>query len=253
MRLFTLVAKACILTCLLCTALPNAACAKRVIVAVNDDYAPFTFRANGTLSGFDIDMWEEIAHELKLDFMYRPEDFSNIFDTLLAGRADLAVTGLSITDQRKTIVDFSIPYHHTGLRLLVRESEEKITDVNDLAGRIVACKIDTTSAEFATRRIPDAMVSLFRNIDDAFLDLQFRKIDAIIFDAPAVEHYAANAGKGRVKAVGPLLDPQDYAIAFKKNSPLLDQVNKALERMKQDGRLDRLRERWLGKTQEGGN
>jgi polar amino acid transport system substrate-binding protein len=70
-------------------------------------------------------------------------------------------------------------------------------------------------------------------------------VDAIVYDAPVLLHYAAQAGKGRVQVIGPLLQKEDYGIVFPQNSPLRKQVNDTLRLFREDGTYSKLHEKWF--------
>jgi len=82
-------------------------------------FPPCIIKNNGSYTGFDIDIWETIANELKLNFTYYQVDFENILDELISGRADVALAGITINSEREEIVDFSHHYLDSGLRIMV--------------------------------------------------------------------------------------------------------------------------------------
>src|SRR5262249_8854237 len=101
----------------------------------------------------------------------------------------------------------------------------------------------STSAAFL--REVKARVYPFALIKHAYLALLDKKVDAIVFDAPALLNFAEYTGKGHVQMVGPLFRKEDYGIVFPRNSPLRKQVNDALSGLRKDGTYQKLYDRWF--------
>ena len=85
----------------------------------------------------------------------------------------------------------------------------------------------------------------FAIIKDAAFALLDKKVDAIIYDAPVLLHYAAHVGRGRVQVIGPLLQKEDYGIVFPHSSPLRKQVNDTLRSFREDGTYRKLYDKWF--------
>ena len=82
-------------------------------------------------------------------------------------------------------------------------------------------------------------------IDDAYKALLDKQVDAVVFDAPVLLYYAANAGKGQVHLVGTTFRKEDYGIVFQTNSPLRRRVNNALLALREDGTYQKLHDKWF--------
>src|SRR5690606_21257662 len=91
-----------------------------------------------------------------------------------------------------------------------------------------------------------AKLKLFPNIDNAFLELQTGRVDAVVHDTPNVQYFAKTSGEGRVKVVGSLKSGDFYGIAFPKGSELVPVVNKALKTLQSNGQYDALYKKWFG-------
>lgn len=225
---------------------PHVIHAQSLVVATAYDMVPFSFVQRDSIAGYDIDLWKAIANEADLSFQFLPQDFSGIMPSLQRGTAHVGISSITRPSKIPQGLEFSTPYYESGLRLLVRTSETVITGPDDLKGRTIACKLGTTSVTYAYRNLPATMVSLFREIEDAFQALLFQQVDAVLFDAPIMEHYAVQEGKGRVKVVGPLLNPQHYAIAMRKDLGLKPTIDAALETLRKNGTLRRIHTTWFG-------
>lgn len=217
---------------------------KVLVVAVDTAFVPFEFKDGDRYVGFDIDLWEAIAKENQWEYKLQPMDFNGILPSLQTGNADVALAGITITDERKEVVGFSDGYYDSGFKLLV-DIDSDITGFDDIAGRTLAIKTGTSAAEYAKEHFSDTEFRQFPNIDNAYLELQAGRVEAVMHDTPNVLYYAATAGNGQVKDVGEQLSIHEYGIAFPKDSSLIKPVNQALSNMKSDGRYDAIYDKWF--------
>ena len=223
----------------------SAMAADKVIVATDTAFVPFEFKQNGVYVGFDVDMWDAIAKELKLDYELRPMDFNGIIPALQTKQVDVALAGITIKDERKKVIDFSDGYYDSGFLLMV-PADSAIKGVEDLKGKTLALKTGTSAADYAKEHFKDTTLRQFPNIDNAYLELRTGRVDAAMHDTPNVLYYIATAGKGAVKSVGAQMMAHEYGIGFPKGSPLVAKVNEALAKMKADGRYDAIYVKWFG-------
>ena len=221
---------------------------EKLIVGVDTSFVPFEYlnQETGEYEGFDIDMWAEICKELGLEYELQPMDFNGLIPALQAGSMDAAIAAMTIKEERKEKVDFSVPYYDAGLLVLVAADEEEIKSVDDLAGKTVATKTGTTSYDYSMAIEGVGKVVPFPNIDGAYMELENRGADAVVFDSPNILYYAATKGKGKVKPVGEILQAEQYGIAFPKNSELTAQVDEVLNKMFEDGRYAEIYKKWFG-------
>ena len=229
------------------TLMAGPAMAKTLIVAHDTNFKPFEFKdEKGEYTGFDIELWKEIAKRLGLDCKMQAMDFNGIIPGLQTAQIDVGIAGMTITDERAKVVDFSDPYYDSGLSILVRADDNSILKIEDLEGKVVATKLGTSSPDFLKANVKTKELKLFPNNDGMFFELQAGRADAAFFDLPVVQEYANTAGKGKVKVVGPVYEGQSYGIAFPKGGDLRDKVNKALAEMKADGSYKALYIKWFG-------
>jgi glutamine transport system substrate-binding protein len=209
---------------------------------------PFEFKdpASGDYVGFDIDMWKLIAERLGLEYQLQPMDFNGLIPALQSGNIDAAIAGMTIKSEREKVVDFAYPYYDAGLMILVRADENDIKSLEDLEGKVVATKLGTTSEDFVKKNAKAKDISLFPNIDGAYMELATGGADAVLFDSPAVMYYAQTAGKGKSKVVGPLYMGQSYGIAFPAGSDLREQVTIEILKLMEDGSYAELYKKWFG-------
>lgn len=226
---------------------PAQASERELVVATDTAFVPFEFKQGSTYTGFDIDLWEAIAKELKLEYKLQPMDFNGIIPGLQTRNIDVALAGITIRDDRKKVIDFSDPYYESGLAILVAKDNNDIKQAKDLSGKSVAVKTGTATVDFMKKEVPQAELRLFPNIDNAYLELATGRVDAAVHDTPNVQYYANTAGKDRVKVVGTVKSGDFYGIAFPKGSELVAKVNQALATLKSNGQYDAIYTKWFGK------
>lgn len=222
--------------------------AEKLIIGVDSSFVPFEYlnQDTGEYEGFDVDMWAAIAEDLDLEYDLQPMDFNGLIPALQSGSIDGALAAMTITDERREKIDFSVPYYDAGLLVLVRADEEEIKSVDDLSGKVVATKTGTTSYNYSAAIDGVKKVVPFPNIDGAYMELVNQGADAVVFDSPNILYYASNKGKDKVKPVGDILQAEQYGIAFPKNSELTEKVDGVLQNMFEDGRYVEIYKKWFG-------
>ncbi len=218
--------------------------AETLLVAVDTAFVPFEFKKDDKYVGFDIDLWDAVAKDLKLQYKLQPMDFSGILPALQTKNVDVALAGITITEKRRQAIDFSDGYYDSGFMLMVPK-DSAIKGVEDLKGKSLSLKTGTSAATYAKENFAGTDLRLFPNIDSAYLELQTGRVDAAMHDTPNVLYYIATAGKGKVKTVGKQMLAQEYGIAFPKGSELVPKVNAALAKIKADGRYAAIYKKWF--------
>lgn len=218
-------------------------------VGTDATYAPFGFKEKNTgkLDGFDIDIITAIAKEEGAEVDIQNLNFDALLPALQSNTLDIAISDMTISEERAKSVDFSNPYYIAGSSLVVNTDNTNITSFKDLEGKRIGVSIGSTGAEIAGK-IPNADVRQFNLIIDAFLELQNRGVDVVINDTPVNEFYVANKGRGIAKVVGEDYDAAPLGIAVKKgNTELLDKINSGLAKIKENGKYREIYKKWFGK------
>ncbi|HZP75267.1 MAG TPA: transporter substrate-binding domain-containing protein [Pseudolabrys sp.] len=128
--------------------------------------------------------------------------------------------------------------------MTVRQLQGEISGPSDLPGKRIVTISGSTAARYLSDRHIDA--TAVSNVDEAYRELTSGRVQAVVFDAPVLLHYAAQEGRGKVRVVGPRFRKENYGIMFPAGSPLRKPVNAALLRLREDGQYDRLYEKWFG-------
>ncbi|PWG62932.1 transporter substrate-binding domain-containing protein [Spiribacter halobius] len=227
--------------------------AQETLQAVTDpSFVPFEMRdrETGEMVGFDMDILAEVAERAGFEYELETMDFQGIIPALQTRNKDIAIAGITITEEREEVVDFSDPYYDSGLRLLVMANNDDIQTVEDLAGHSVGTKTGSTSHDFLRNRLEaeDVTIEPYPGSADMYQALLGGAVDAVLYDAPNVGYFAQTRGDGRVKTVGPLYEGQQYGLALVEGSDWVEPVNEALASMKEDGTYDEIYEKWFGEA-----
>ncbi|MBM7692165.1 polar amino acid transport system substrate-binding protein [Peribacillus deserti] len=218
-------------------------------VGVDTTYPPFEFKEGDEYKGIDIDLINTIAKDQGFKIELSPMDFGGIIPAMQAGELDLAIAGMSITDDRKKVVDFSKPYFEAGLSLVVKKNNTEIKTIKDLKGKTVAVKKGTTGATFAQKnaKIEGFKVVQFNDSPSMFQEVSNGNADVLIEDYPVIAYAIAQKDLG-LTIVGDRLNGDQYGIAVLKgeNKELLDKINKGLQELKKNGKYEEIVNKYLG-------
>jgi len=228
-------------------AVSSHAADKKLIVATDTAFVPFEFKQGDKYVGFDIDLWDAIAKELKVEYSLKPMDFSGIIPALQTKNVDVALAGITITPEREKAIDFSDGYYKSGLLVMVKEDNKDVKSAADLNGKVVAVKSGTGSVDYAKANIKTKDLRQFPNIDNAYMELGTGRADAVLHDTPNILYFIQTAGNGKFKAVGEPLEAQQYGIAMPKGSDELRlKINEALKTIKANGTYNEIYKKWFG-------
>jgi len=207
-------------------------------------YPPFnSFDKNNDLVGFDVDITNAIAERLGTTVEFVPTPWDSIIGGLNAGKYDLVISSLTITDERAVKVDFTDPYYHTGTQIFAPE-DTAIPNTDDLAGFTVGVTLGTTFEAMAVER--GAEVRTYKSDQLAMEDLANGRIDAVITDGPVGLAIVAER-KFPIVALGERISNPAAGIAVDKGqSELLAAVNEALAEMQSDGTYEEISIKWFG-------
>ncbi|APE30875.1 hypothetical protein BOX17_07860 [Halomonas aestuarii] len=218
-------------------------------VVTDPSFVPFEMmdQESGEMVGFDMDIISELAERAGFEYNLRTMDFNGIIPAVQTGNVDIAIAGITITDERAEIVDFSDPYYDSGLRILIGANDDSVQELEDLNGKKIGTKVGSTSYDFLEKNLGDsADITPYPGSSDMYMALLGGSVDAVFYDAPNVGYFSKTKGEGRVKVVGDLYEGQQYGIVFVKGSEWVEPVNEALAEMKADGTYDEIHAKWFG-------
>ncbi|HWR38641.1 MAG TPA: basic amino acid ABC transporter substrate-binding protein [Patescibacteria group bacterium] len=225
--------------------------AKGKVLKVGSDtaFAPFEFMDEKTKEyvGFDMDLIKAIGKQAGLEVQVQSMNFDGLIPALDSGNIDAAISAMTITEERAKKVNFSKPYYKSGLSMVVKIDNDTLKDFKDLEGKRLAVQIGTTGAE-AAKKIKDAKVREFNTAPECFLELKAGGVDAVVNDLPVNEYYISQAGSKDAKIVGQPMNAEEYGVATaKKNTELIEKINKALDELKKNGEYEKIYVKWFGK------
>ena len=218
-------------------------------VAMDAAYPPFGSKDMVThkIVGFDVDVIEAIGKASGFKVQVQNLQFDGLIPALVAGNIDIAINDITITEARAKHVDFSRRYYIAGLGVVVNQDNKTIRTAKDLEGKRLAVSIGSTGEE-AARGIKNAKVVVFNQLNECYLELKNRGVDAVVNDLPTNDYYVATAGKGAVKSLSLALNEEDLGIAVKKgNKDLLKLIDKGLKTIKQNGEFAKIYKKWFAK------
>lgn len=221
-------------------------------VATDNGYVPFEFidEESGDLVGFDIDLVTALAEETGYEVEFETLEFDGIVAGISSGRFDVAIAGMTITEEREEEIDFTQPYYEAGLILAVKDGTDDIESIDDIDGKTVATRNGSTSQDYLEENT-DADIEAFPAITEAYQNVLAGRADAVLYDLPNVQYYAEKDADGEIVTVGEKLTGEDYGVAFTKGSELRDEFDDALTELKENGTYDDIYEEWFGERPEG--
>ena len=217
-------------------------------VGTNAEFPPFEYvDDNGEPDGFDIALIKAIGEKLGVTVEVENMEFEALVSAI-GSKIDLAIAGMTVTDERQESVDFSNPYYDALQYVIVPEGSE-IASFDDLAGKTIGVQLGTTGDFIASDDVEGANVSQYNKGVDAVNDLLNGRVDCVIIDKNPAQVFEAQFS-GQIKALDGAqfgFEVENYAIALPKgDAALAQQVNKALEEIKADGTFDQLVADYIG-------
>ena len=221
-----------------------------LVMATSADFPPYEFWEGNEIVGIDAEVAAAIAEKLGLELRIDDMDFDSIIPAVVAGRADIGMAGMTITDERLESVYFSVSYA-TGVQVVIVREDSEITSVDDLfedgAHFDIGVQTSTTGDIYSTEDLEDeglATVHRYRRGTDAVQSLLTGRVDCVIIDnEPAKAFVAANPG---LKILETEFAVEDYAIAIRKgNTELKDAIDTALSALIADGTLQGIVDKYI--------
>jgi polar amino acid transport system substrate-binding protein len=228
-------------------------------IFVEAQYRPYEFRdQSGEIVGLDIDLARKMFGEgLGLKVNFTDLDFSGLLATLLTRKSDLIISGITITKERATRFDFSIPYSEAGTAILIRPDDTRLSGPDDLSGKVVGTQIGSASqkaaeafdADLKARGKPGyADLKTYERFPIAYQDLLARRLDAVVQGRPPLK-VLIKERPNQFKILGSLGPRSYYGVLIRKgDGALLEYVNGQIRKYKQDGSLKALQEKWFGES-----
>ncbi len=233
---------------------------KTIIAVTSNDYPPLSMvdPKTGESIGFEYDLTNEIARRLNLTVDWRLSGWETMLAAVANGEYDIAMDGISITDERKQIVDFSDPYLESEQFFVVRSHESRFSDAASFAADeslLVGANPGNTNFYTAVYSVLDGnegnpRIVLFESFGALIQALRTGDVDLVLMDGPSSKGYI-NTYEGELKIVGDSVGQDAFAYVFTKGSSFVGSVNQALQTIRDDGTLAELENHWFFETTLG--
>ena len=218
--------------------------AGKLTMSTNAAFPPYEMTTDsGDFEGIDIDVAAAIAEKLGLELQVDDMDFDAALLAAQSGKSDIVMAGVTVTDERQKVMDFSDTYAE-GIQSIIVPEDSDIASVDDLAGKIIGTQRGTTGYIYCTDDFGEDSVVAYDDGLTAVQALNNGQVDAVVIDnAPAKEFVAANPG---LKILDTAYAQEDYAIGVAKgNTELLNAINGALEELQADGTLQSIVDKYI--------
>lgn len=220
------------------------------VLGLDDSFPPMGFRdENNEIVGFDIDLAKEVAKRLGVTFRAQPINWDAKEQELSTGNIDCIWNGLTITEERLSMLSFTNPYLANEQVMVVRNNSG-IKALSDMAGKTVGLQAGSSAADALDaaadfKKTLKGVVEFKENIT-ALNDLEIGGVDGVVMDSVVANYSITTTGKPfAVLPEG--LAPESYGIAFRKNDIALTKaVQGILEEMKADGTVGKISTKWFG-------
>ncbi|MGO2226210.1 MAG: transporter substrate-binding domain-containing protein [Psychrobacter celer] len=216
-------------------------------IATESSYKPFSYTdADGKLIGYEIELVDALCAQMKAECEVISQDWDGLIPGLNAQKFDAAIAGMSITPERKEVVDFSDPYFHSGIILIGKKGDDLAIDA--LKGQPIASQRSTVASQYLQDEHSDADIKLYDTQDNAYLDLTSGRVRGMMSDkVTGVDWLKTEAGQNyEVKGNEISSDDDAMGIAFRKGDPLVAKFNKALSELKANGTYDQITGSYFG-------
>lgn len=226
---------------------------KKIVIGLDDTFAPMGFKNQaGEIVGLDIDLAKATAKKLNMEVEFKSINWDSKILDLNNGSIDLIWNGLTITEERKEQTEMSEPYMNNNQIIIVQAGSD-INTKADLAGKNVGTQSQSSSEEIILNEGLNKNFKEFKTyaqFDQAFMDLDFGRIDAIVVDEYLAKYIKKikedKAQKELYKILDESLGFEETGVAAKKgNKVLIDAINKTIAELKADGTFDEIKKNWL--------
>ena len=215
----------------------------QITFAVSAEYPPFEYIDKGEIKGFDIDLAQLIAEKMGVQVVFENRSFSTIFPMLQSGQVDAAISTLSLSPERRKHFDFSQTYYKSDLATVFKETRP-VTSVAQLEANKIGCQLGSTMELWLKEHRPSVQRVAMDHNNQMIEALKAGHIEAVLMDEVQARIFSQK-NPGLAYAVIAPVD-EGYAIAFKKGSIYREPVDQILKKIRAEGALENLKNKWLG-------
>jgi ABC-type amino acid transport substrate-binding protein len=222
--------------------------AKQTLVIGNGGaYPPFEFVENGKLSGYDIELGEELGRRMNLKVEWRVTEFTGLIGALTSKRVDMLLTAFGKTAERAQKIAFSEPYYVTGNTAAYKPGLD-MRSIDKLAGKVIGVQAGSPSEKLVRDHASKTAKSIqsYSNINLALRDLEVGRVEVVVNLAPVLA-YTLTRKPDHGLEVGPIWEPRGISANTRlEDKALLAEIDKQFAAMRADGFTERLNLKWFG-------
>lgn len=225
-------------------------------VAVSADREPMCFVMDGKYEGIDCELIERIAYQMGMTVEYQNMQFSSLVAALVSNKADVIISNMTPTEERKQSVNFTDPYFDnpqvfvackpeaTPAAEPVVEADGEYTSLSQMSGKLLSCITGSIFDQLTLKAIPDAKFAYFNNGTDELTALKAGKVEGIPIDEPVAKLFVAQ--NPDLTTVPEIVMKDYYAMALAKDSPLTAEFNREIAKLRSEGAVEEMLEKWIG-------
>ena len=248
---------------------------KKIKIATEGAYAPYNFKdAGGNLVGFEIDLAADLCKRMSIECTLVEQAWDGIIPSLVAGKYDAIMAGMSIKAKREKVISFSQAYVHTPILFTVLESsplagykteltsmtlddvsaeEKAVLDQMRAAfeGKKVGVQVSTTHEDFMNEMMPDIKISSYDKMDNMILDLIAGRIEVGLTSLSFLKPLMEKPEGKKLRLIGPSMTKGPFgrgvAVGLRKeDAKLREMFDKAIDEAISDGSMSKLAVKWFG-------
>ena len=208
----------------------------KLIMVTEASFAPYEYYSDGRIVGVDVDIASEIAEELGKKLVVKDVYFDSIIHEVKSGKADIGVAGISYSEERAKQVDFSIDYT-TSKQVVIVRNDSLINNVDDIGNKKIAVQLGSVADIYVSERYKSKNIIRQKKYLAAIQDLKDKKVECVVMDElPAKQIVSQNTD---IRIIDDVLAEDNYGIIVDKgNVELLEVVNKVVDRLKREGKIN---------------
>ena len=224
----------------------TTAAKKKLVMCTNAEFPPYEYHDGNNIVGIDIDIINAIAKMKGFDVEIMDIAFDATIPAVMSGKADFAMSGMTVTEDRKQNVDFTHTYQ-TAIQSVIVGPESGIKTIDDLKGKKIGVIEGYTGDLYATEDFGEEHILRYHKNTDGFQGLKSGRIDAFIIDDQVAKALVAEDG-GKYEILDSAYALEEYAIAVKKgNAEVLDMLNAGIDELKAYGDLQKIIDKYIEK------
>ena len=226
-----------------------------ITIGFDNTFVPMGFEEkNGQYAGFDIDLAQAVSEKLGIQIKFQPIDWDMKETELQNGTIDAIWNGYTATDERKEKVAFTIPYMENQ-QVLVSKKSQNIQSVSDMTGKVLGAQAGSSGyidfeaqPELLKNIVKDQKANQYQSFNEALIDLQNDRIDALLIDRVYANYYLETEGiLDQYEIVPAGFESESFAVGVRPaDKTLLANLNKAFEELYQEGKFQEISKKWFG-------